>query len=186
MQELTRKEKREFKRQEKIIQLKRANRLKRFRGFVTFSALILLIIGGAGYGIFRLAKHAPAQTYTSEPVHWHALVDIEICGEKRDLPKSPSGEIGTHLLHAHNDNTIHVEGRVIEKEDIALGRFFDLMGVSFDRGRIMDKKNGDTCSDGKQGFVKMSVNGTPNNEFRDFIPKAETDASKQIISIKFD
>lgn len=186
MQELTRHERRLLVKQEKVAQSQKQERQHQIKFWLGALLIIGMIIAG-GYLLFKSSvKHLPAQTYTPAPVHWHALVDIAICGQKRDLPKGASGEIGTPLLHSHNDNTIHVEGRVVRPEDIMLGKFFDVIGVPFDKDRIMEKKNDDVCPNGQPGTVKMFVNNVPSNDFRDFVPKAETEASKQVVTIKFD
>ena len=152
---------------------------------VTLVGLVAVAIG-LGY----LITHKPS-TFTDQQIHWHALVDISICGEHRDLPRADPSEIvhgkqfkGTPLMHTHDDNTIHIEGLIQKKEDIALGEFFDSIGVPFDKDRIMDVKNGDFC-DGKPGVLNMFVNDLPRNDFRDFIPAAVEDAHKQIIKLVF-
>ncbi len=133
------------------------------------------------------------ETYTDREVHWHAYFDITLCGKKVDLPcnvETPGivhGEkfCGEHILHHHYDNTAHIEGLIRKKEDIALGKFFDKIGVPFDKDRIMDKKNGDLC-DGKPGVLKMYVNGQPRTDFRDYVPFAVQDARKQVIKLVFE
>lgn len=132
------------------------------------------------------------ENYTDRSVHWHVLLDIEICGEKQDIRggkasgnMANSAMYGPHLLHHHNDNTIHIEGQIIKKEDIALGNFFDGIDIPFDKDKIMDKKNGDLCGD-KPGVLKMYVNNQPRTDFREFIPSAVEDARKQIVKLVFE
>ena len=135
------------------------------------------------------------ESYTDRPVHWHVLLDVEICGEKVDIRGGKSSGnmagsnqamYGPQLLHHHNDNTIHIEGQIVKKEDIALGKFFDGIDIPFDKDKIMDKKNGDLCPDGKPGILKMYVNDQPRTDFRDFIPSAVEDARKQVIKLVFE
>jgi len=156
--------------------------------FWIIAVLIGLIAFAVIVGWFFTHKE---ETYTDREVHWHAYVDISLCGEHKDLPKSESGDTvhgksfkGIHLLHTHDDNIIHIEGLINKKEDIALGRFMDVIEVPFDKDRIMDKKNGDLC-DGKPGVLKMYVNDQPRTDFRDYVPFAATDARKQIIKLVF-
>ena len=47
----------------------------------------------------------------------------------------------------------------------------DTISVDFSETSIMDYKNDGQCNDGKQNKVSMTVNDTPNNEFRNFVPK---------------
>jgi len=133
------------------------------------------------------------EMYTDREIHWHVLLDVSICGEKRDIRGGETqgnmggtAMYGNRLLHHHNDNTIHVEGQVIKKEDIAIGKFFDGINVPFDKDRIMDKKNGDLCPDGRPGVLKMYVNDQPRTDFRDYVPFAVEDARKQVIKLVFE
>ena len=132
------------------------------------------------------------ETYTDRQVHWHVILDIEICGEKQDIrggktsgTMSNQAMYGPHLLHHHNDNTIHIEGQIMKKEDIALGNFFDGIDIPFSKDQIMDKKNGDLCPDGNPGVWKMYVNDRPREDFRDYIPFATGDGRKQVIKLVF-
>jgi len=127
------------------------------------------------------------ETYTATPVHWHANFEVSLCGQKQDF--SSYGAVqhaGSPLLHTHGDGVVHIEGRIIKKEDIALGKFFDGINIPFDRDRIMDKKNGDECEPGKPGVVKMFVNGEPKEQFRDYIPAATENGKDQVIHIVFE
>jgi hypothetical protein len=152
--------------------------------------IIALVLIGAAYGLSLVWQ----PSYSKGEVHWHALVEITICGEKRDLPRSDGTETvhgkhfrGIPLLHTHDDNTIHIEGVVRKKEEIALGRFFDVIGVPFSSTEIMDKKEGDVCpGSSTPGKVTMTINGVPNTEFMDYVPKPIEDARAQMIGIRFE
>lgn len=111
----------------------------------------------------------------AKDIHWHADIELETCGKIRDdllkLDFEGTGS-GTHALHTHGDNKIHIETSIIwKKEDIALGKFFDAVGLKFSETRLLDKYNGNECTPGKAGKVKMSVNNKENFEFRDYVPK---------------
>ena len=130
----------------------------------------------------------PDAPYTKGPVHWHANFEVELCGQKQDFTSYGSGQhhAGLSLLHTHGDGVIHIEGAILKQEDIALGKFFDGIDIPFDRDRIMDKKNGDECSPGKPGQVKMFVDGVPSTEFRDYIPKPTENGSDQVVRVIFE
>ncbi len=152
--------------------------------------IIVLVAFAIGVGYLYLNK---PETYTQGEVHWHAFLDITLCGQHKDLPLAEEGDKvhgknyrGIHLLHTHDDNTIHIEGVVQKKEDIALGLFFDAIGVTFDKDKLFEYKNGDLCPDGKQGMLKMYVNDQPRTDFRDYVPFAVQDARKQIIKLVFE
>lgn len=149
--------------------------------------VVVGLVGAVIYGWKHLKATTPEAPYTAAPVHWHAKIELEVCGEKRDLPGSKAGHmVGVPLYHHHGDNTWHIEGRVIAKEDIALGRFFDEHEIAFDRDRLMEKKNGEECAPGKAGQVKMFVNGAPNTEFRDFVGQYTPQSQDNVIRIVFE
>lgn len=68
------------------------------------------------------------------PVHWHADFEAWACGVQLEL-RDPSGflsnKIGTPTLHEHDDQRIHLEGVVVDKdEDATLGKFMRVVGGS--------------------------------------------------------
>jgi len=129
----------------------------------------------------------------NQPIHAHAYVDIFICGKQWDLPRAEQGMgdmggekfRGIPLLHTHDDNTIHLEGVVRNRQQVSLGAFFDAIGVPFDTTKVFNTTNGDLCN-GKQGSWKMYVNGKQTNDFRNYIPLNIHDPNKQVISLVFD
>jgi len=140
--------------------------------------------------VFYFINHRP-KMYTDRDIHWHVLVDLELCGVHQDLPRAKPNQIahgepfiGTYLMHTHDDNTIHIEGIIAKKEDIALGKFFESIEIPFDYNKIMNYTNGDLC-DGKPGVLKMYVNGQPREDFRDYIPFATPDSTKQVLKLVF-
>lgn len=157
--------------------------------WITMSCLAFVLFAAV---IIYMVKSQP-EMYTDREVHWHALFDINICGKKIDLPclKNTPGIVhgqkfcGVHLLHHHFDNTAHIEGVIPKKEDIALGRFFDEIGVPFDKDRILNSTNGDLCGE-QPGVLKMYVNNQPRDDFRDYIPLSTPDARRQIVKLVFE
>lgn len=156
-------------------------------GLLVLVAIIGAIVYGSRKGETNNVTPKTSGTYTDGPVHWHANFEVDLCGAKQDF--SSYGAVqhaGSSLLHTHGDGVIHIEGRIISKEDIALGRFFDEIDIPFGRDRIMHKKNGDECTPGKPGQVKMFVNGQATEEFRDYIPKATENGNDQVVKIVFE
>ncbi len=191
-QPMTRRERRLLKRQE-AANTRDKQQNKRAVGKYVLLAVVVVLILGAVYGLKRLDTVTPDTAYTDAPVHWHAAFDVKVCGEDRDLPAESDGTAhgksmaGTTLSHHHFDNIMHIEGRVINPEDIKIGAFADRIGFTFDRDRLMEKTNGEACSEGgASGQVKMFVNDVPNNEFRDYIPKPTENASEQVIRLVFE
>ena len=94
---------------------------------------------------------------TKGPVHWHADFEIYNCGEFVDLikPKGLSNRIGTPLFHEHNDNRIHVEGVVVNKKDVDMHSFFEVIG-----GELTNEKFGAPTDN---GYVEINNGDLCNN-----------------------
>lgn len=149
--------------------------------------IILLVIFAAALLIFTPEPKFSKEIQLGKPTHIHALVNITICGQHKDLPDHGEKEhyLGLPLLHTHDDNVMHIEGVVIKKEDISLGAFFDAIKVKFDKDKIMNVKNGDKCA-GKPAKLKMFVNGNQTEEFKGYIPFATQNPQEQVINLIFD
>ena len=133
--------------------------------------IIVLVTVYVSLTIFYQTININITSWSKGPVHWHADVDIEICGEPYFLPTIEGfrNQVGAELVHTHEDMRIHVEGPVMEPEEASLGNFFDMQGIPFSATEIADKKNGDICPDGKPSKVRMFVNGKENAEFDKYI-----------------
>ena len=105
---------------------------------------------------------------TKGPVHWHADFEIWVCGQQIKLaePKGISNKQGVDLMHAHNDNRIHVEGVLLDKKEASLGAFFHAVGgsladdgmkISTDNG-LLSVHDGDNCGN-KPAKLYVFVNG---------------------------
>lgn len=105
---------------------------------------------------------------TKGPVHWHADFEIWVCDKEIKLaePKGLSNKQGVDLMHAHNDNRIHVEGVLIDKKQASLGAFFYAVGGSLlEDGLKVPTDNdliavhdGDLCN-GQSAKLYVFVNG---------------------------
>jgi len=174
------------KQKEELIERKQSQKNYLWIG-ISITILVVFAVG-----VMWMLKNKP-ETYTDREVHWHATFELEICGERMDLPckKVGSGQVhgksfcGMVLMHHHDDNTMHIEGLIQNKEDIFLGNFFDEIGVPFAKDRILEYRNGDECPDGRPGVLKMYVNDQPRDDFREFVPFATGDARKQVIRLVF-
>lgn len=111
-------------------------------------------------------------SYSRGLVHWHADLEIEICGEEVELEKATkflSNKVGEEEVHHHGDMRIHVEGVVNNKEEATLGYFFDAINEDFTSTSILGYKNGYLCENTSlPGKVKMFINDIENFEFRDY------------------
>ncbi len=140
-----------------------------------YGAVALVLLGGIGL-FMALPKPEPVNYATGNIVfplnniHWHATPEIYVCGEKVPVPDVlPGKHLGSGLLHTHEDKLIHVEGTVSGPAQITLGAFMSSIGMKFSETQLLDKSNGDSCSNGEAGKVGVSVNGNPNNEFGNYV-----------------
>lgn len=132
------------------------------KGFPWAIVITVVILGLLGYGGYRVVTSVPSGgTYTPGPVHWHGFLTMSACGESKSI--STKGSVGHHvglpLLHTHGDDWIHIEGRIISKDDITLGKFFDAVDVPFGTDRFFEKRGADACNDGNPDTLKVTVNG---------------------------
>lgn len=89
--------------------------------------------------------HLNIISITKGPVHWHADFEIWVCDKKIELaePKGLSNKQGVDLMHAHNDDRIHVEGVLLDEKQASLGAFFHAIGGSLsDDGITVPTDNG--------------------------------------------
>lgn len=106
--------------------------------------------------------------------HWHAALDIEVCGELQPPVRAFAGGV-----HTHADGFIHIHPNQPSEEGIgaSLGKFFEYGGgVLTERtlqvpGSGETYRNGDTCPDGSEGKIRVAVNGNPVSDFPDYIPQ---------------
>lgn len=180
--ELNKKEKRELRRQERNKEKTVGGQIKRIKKIAKISIWVLIIIVAAGL-IWFVSKNSGSERtldeniITRQGLHWHYNLEIFIKGEKQEIP----AEIGigfTHQpTHTHDaTGQIHLEfSGLVKKDDVKLGKFFEVWGKQFNSNCIFDKCNG---ADGK---VKFLVNKEENNEFENYIVKDGDD-----IEIKFE
>ncbi len=138
---------------------------------IIFVAIAVIAIASTGYLIGNTI-YMTLTSWSKGLIHWHADFEIWICGEKVVLPDAEglANRVGTAEVHHHGDYRIHLEGIIENKEDATMGRFFETIKVPFSDKMIMNMENGAYCPDGKQGMVKMLVNGgLYTGDYRDYI-----------------
>ena len=174
-QDISKYEKKQLKKQEKEEQRRQVDESrkssetkKKVKKYIIISIIVLLILIGGYYLIIKPINDF--KLFYSVFYHWHANFEVSVCGKPVDV-KCKGTMCGPMNLHHHNDNIIHMEGNSLaKKEDIAIGKFFEGIGVTFSETQLMGKNNGDLCDD-KQGSVKLYINGKENYEFRNYVPK---------------
>ena len=146
---------------------------------ILFILIALLVISVTAYLVIG-SIYLNVVSETKGPIHWHADFEIWICEEEINLkdPKPPLSVLGSPLLHEHNDNRMHVEGVVLQKEDVSLGAFFHVIGGKLSEEQIIvptnegivEKKNGELCN-GKPAKLYVFVNGEllPSEEYPSYM-----------------
>lgn len=130
--------------------------------------LVVAVIAIVTLYLILTTLHLNVTSITKGPVHWHADFEIWVCGKEIKLsePKGLSNKQGVDLMHAHNDNRIHVEGVILDKKQASLGAFFHAVGGSLssdglrvptDEG-LISAHNGDKCNE-KPAKLYVFVNG---------------------------
>jgi hypothetical protein len=146
---------------------------QRKRSIATYVVIGLIALAFAVVVIRLLANREPV--YVRGSVHWHTKVQLELCGQRLDLPclQESSGTVhgkdfcGTHEFHHHHDNVIHMEGAFPRREDAYLGRFFDAIGMPFSETQLWNWTDGMTCPNATTpGKVRFLLNGRESSAWR--------------------
>ncbi len=165
---LTKKERQRLKRQQKESEHLRHHRQKKLKKILLIAVVALIVGGGIFSGVYFLATR-PSQPepeiISRQGIHWHTELSITILSQQQDIPANIGISITEQPIHTHEeDNIIHLEFTgVVKKDDIRLGRFFEIWGKKFNKDCIFTKCNG------PEGEVKMFVNSEPNFEFENYI-----------------
>jgi hypothetical protein len=207
---LSRHELRELRREDRKEQRKddeSRNRKNKSRNKVLKYAAAAIFIVAISFGAYNLSLNgnvisadgndfiqAQLADVPNTFVHWHADVDINVCGEERKLPEAIAGGhaggglIGNANMHTHDKQTnlqslpdsedgngvIHNEGNFhVNPSGQTLGAFFDNLGIPLSENGVYEFKNGDLCPDGTVGQLQVLVNleevSSPN--FLYYIPR---------------
>jgi len=140
--------------------------------------LIAAVVSVVTLYLILTTLHLNIISVTKGPVHWHADFEILVCGKEIKLaePKGLSNKQGLDLMHAHDDNRIHVEGVLLDKKEASLGAFFRAVGgfISDDGLKIpaesglISVHNGDKCSE-KPANLYVFVNGNLISNPQDYV-----------------
>lgn len=173
--QLTKRERKLLRRQERADESARSSRPQSIRRWVS-GLVVVVVVGGGGVGYIAMSRTSAtsnSETYTAAPVHWHATLSMSTCGVSETISDLGDQNLyeGLPLLHTHGDDRIHVEGRIIKAEDISLGRFFDSINIPFDTDRFMDKQGTDACNDGSSDSLHVTVNGSEIPDPRNYVVK---------------
>ena len=165
----TKKERRLLGRQQREKEQLKYNRQGRIKNLFLIAA-VALIVGGVivSIGLF-LATGLGGEIISKQGIHWHTELSITILGQEQVIPDNVGLGINEQPIHTHEEgNIIHLEfAGSVKKDDIRLGRFFEIWGRQFNQDCIFTNCNG------AEGTVKMFVNGEPNFEFENYVMQHE-------------
>ena len=131
--------------------------------------LVAVVVGAVTIYLITVTLHLNVTSVSKGPVHWHADFEIWDCDREIFLAKPQrflSNKQGVDLMHAHDDNRMHVEGVLLDEKAASLGAFFYAVGGSIssdglkvptDEG-LLSVHDGDKCNE-QPARLYVFVNG---------------------------
>lgn len=167
---------REQREEEQRKRIEEAQRVKTRKKFIIYGILAVVVVG-LGFLVVRAFSSPGSGPYTSGPVHWHAGLFVEKCGVPFELPRPAGGghDVGSPLLHTHEDQLIHIEGKVWKKEEIMLGTYVKTIGVD---DEVLTE--GESCS-GAPAVWRMTVNEKESSEFGSYVIKDKDEIKLELV-----
>ena len=142
---------------------------------ILFITMALIILANTIY-LSGSTIYLNQVSVTGGPVHYHADFEIYNCGVKVEIkdPQWFSNQVGTEVVHEHNDNRMHIEGVLLDKHDTSISHFFEQLGGSMRNTYLtvptnegdLTLRNGERCLDGKNGILQVFVYKTDGETFR--------------------
>ena len=144
--------------------------------------LLVLLIALAAMVVARQFIDGDASTVSPTPTegrprindHWHATYEVFVCGQRQpNFPFWPGG------VHTHDDGIIHIHPSLPQEEGAGarLVKWFEYGGGKLTQtvirmpGTREEYKNGDTCDDGSEAMLQVSVSGVKMDDWSDYIPQ---------------
>ena len=158
-EQLTKKESRELKRQEKFEEKEMFVRKRRFKKIASWGlggGLAVAVIGGIVWYAATRPPVPKSDVISRNGFHWHPELTIYVKGEKQEIPENIGIGAVHQPIHTHDDAPLlHMEFQgLVRKQDTTLGQFFKNWGK-------------DMRSFGTN--MNMTVNGEENTEYENYI-----------------
>lgn len=135
--------------------------------------LALIVVVGLVAGIAWLAALPKAMRLPGYEDHWHAGFEARVCGVRQPDFAYSQGDV-----HTHGDGKIHVHPHSPDSlgANANLRKFFQSvnLGVANSTLQFPDArsfKDGDSCPDGRQGVVRVVINGQQRGDFLSYVPQ---------------
>ncbi|MBI4991973.1 MAG: hypothetical protein HZB99_02035 [Candidatus Harrisonbacteria bacterium] len=155
----------------------KTHRFEYLKRIILPAGIIVGLAALAVWFVISLPSLPEDQIISRQGMHWHSELKIFINGEEHQIPEGIGLSAVHNPIHTHDDSgVLHLEFTgLVAKNDIKLDKFFKAWQRDFNANCIFNYCNG------PQGKVKMSVNGSENNEFENYIMK-----DKDKIEIKYE
>ncbi len=160
-EQLTKKERKELKRQEKLETKEatvKSRQVRRITRWIVWSALGIAVVGGLIWLVASQPKTPEGDILSRSGFHWHPELVIYVKGEKQEIPANIGIGAVHQPVHTHDDSTqgvVHMEFQgLVRKQNATLGQFLKNWGK-------------DINSFGTN--VKMTVNGKDNTELENYV-----------------
>ncbi len=145
----------------------------RTRQKIKLAALWSVIVAAVlfvAYVAVTAPKVSAGEYVSTVGLHYHAHLVVTVNGIEQTLPKGLglTDRPVESPLHIHEaDNSVHMEfegpaNQKVKKDDIRLGKVFDLWGKDFSSTTLMGNKVGDGHT------LVMKVNGVVSNEYEHY------------------
>ena len=157
--ELSKKERKELRREQRLEEKQKEARQRAMKRMTKIAVTVIIVGGSIGAFGWYLATRPPipeGEILSRSGLHWHSELAIFVKGEKQEIPANVGIGVVHSPMHTHDlSGVIHLEFQgVVHKDDLNLGRFFELWGKDF-----MELGSS----------VKMTVNGEENAELQNYI-----------------
>ncbi len=133
---LSKKERKELHRVERLEEKQKFARQRALKR-ITKIALIVIIGGGSITAfVWYLATRPPipeGEILSRSGLHWHPELAIFVKGEKQEIPTNIGIGAVHNPMHTHDSSgVVHLEFQgIVRKDDLKLGRFFEVWGKDF-------------------------------------------------------
>lgn len=160
----------ELKKQKKLADERERSQKKALKRVWKIVLLVILAGGAIGGAGWYIANRPQTSAITLDEVvarsglHWHPELTINVKGAKQEIGANIGIGVTHNPIHTHDSTgVLHLEFQgLVRKDDLKLGKFFEVWDKQFNSGCIFDKCNG---PDGK---LKMLVNGEVNTEYENY------------------
>lgn len=156
--ELTKKERRELRRQQQLEERQKLIKQHTRQPIIKIARLMVIAVVGIGAFIWYLTSQptiAEGEIISGNGLHWHSELAVFVKGEKQPIPANIGIGAVHDPIHTHDaSGTMHLEFQgLVRADDVKLSHFFDIWGQDFAKfGQL----------------VRMTVNNKENTDLQNY------------------